>query len=127
MSCHRCHHLPDKFRRAHYEIDPYLLGLINFLYSFVAFGIGRGALAGGAVVGLGALCFYGLGMSSGTSAWNNSLVWPQYVRDRIRTTYAYFGGSIGLSALAAAAVFRTPALMNIVGRGGWIVSTYFIC
>lgn len=86
-----------------------------------AFGIGRGAVAGGAALGLGALAFYGLGMSQGTSAWNNSMMWPQYVRDRIRSTYLYFGGSIGISALAAAAVFRTPALLNIVGRGGWVV------
>lgn len=53
---------------------------------------------------------------------DNSMVWPQYVRDRIRSTYMYFGGSIGISALAAAAVFRSPALLNLVGRGGWVVS-----
>lgn len=29
-----------------------------------AFGVGRGAVAGGAVVGLGALCYYGLGLSN---------------------------------------------------------------
>lgn len=77
-------------------------------------------MAGGAALGLGALAFYGLGLSKGTSAWNNSIMWPQYVRDRIRSTYVYFGGSIGISALAAAAVFRTPALLNLMGRSGWM-------
>lgn len=75
-------------------------------------------------MGLGALCFYGLGLGKGTSAWNNSMLWPQYVRDRIHSTYVYFGGSLGISALAAAVVFRTPALMNIVARNGWVVSDY---
>lgn len=47
-------------------------------------------------------------------------MWPQYVKDRIRTTYLYFGASIGISAASAAAVFRTPALLNLVSRGGWM-------
>ena len=37
-----------------------------------------------------------------------------------RDTYAYFGASIGLTAASAVGVFRTPALMNIVSRGGFI-------
>jgi hypothetical protein len=32
----------------------------------------------------------------------------------------YFAGSIGVTAATAAAVFRTPALFNIVARSGWI-------
>ena len=37
-----------------------------------------------------------------------------------RDTYAYFGASIGLTAASAIGVFRTPALLNIVARGGFI-------
>jgi hypothetical protein len=33
---------------------------------------------------------------------------------------AYFAGSIGITAATAVAVFRTPALFNIVARSGWI-------
>lgn len=47
-------------------------------------------------------------------------VWPQYVRDRIHDTYAYFGASVGITAVSAAAVFRTPALINLFARTGWI-------
>ena len=32
----------------------------------------------------------------------------------------YFAGSIGITAATAAAVFRTPAVFNIVARSGWI-------
>lgn len=32
----------------------------------------------------------------------------------------YFGGSIAISVASAAAVFRTPALLNLVTRGGFI-------
>lgn len=38
-----------------------------------AFNIGRGAVAGGAALGIGALCFYGLGLSSGTGAVDHAV------------------------------------------------------
>lgn len=50
----------------------------------------------------------------------NYRVWPQYVRERIHDTYAYFGGSVAITAATAAAVFRSPALMNIFARTGWV-------
>lgn len=50
----------------------------------------------------------------------NCRLWPQYVKDRIRTTYGYFGGSIVISVASAAAVFRTPALLNLFARGGFM-------
>lgn len=47
-------------------------------------------------------------------------VWPQYVRERVHDTYAYFGASVGITAASAAAVFRTPALLNLFARTGWM-------
>lgn len=39
-----------------------------------AFAVGKGALMGGSALGLGALCFYGLGMNNDTSTiLNNSM------------------------------------------------------
>lgn len=35
-----------------------------FYLLFSAFSVGKGLVAGGSVLGLGALCYYGLGMSS---------------------------------------------------------------
>lgn len=32
----------------------------------------------------------------------------------------YFGASIGITAASAVAAFRTPAIMNLVSRGGWM-------
>jgi growth hormone-inducible transmembrane protein len=62
-----------------------------------------------------------MGMSKqGTSAFENSMLWPQYVKQRIQDTYAYFGGSIAISALSAAAVFRNPALLRMVSGSGWL-------
>ncbi|KAK9530261.1 hypothetical protein VZT92_011775 [Zoarces viviparus] len=83
-------------------------------------GMGRMFLAGGAAVGLGALCYYGLGMSNEIGAIEKSVIWPQYVKDRISSTYMYFAGSIGLTALSAVAVSRTPALMGLMMRGSWL-------
>lgn len=42
------------------------------------------------------------------------------MRERIHDTYAYFGTSIAITAASAAAVFRTPALMNLFARTGWV-------
>uniref|UniRef100_A0A3Q0TA23 Growth hormone inducible transmembrane protein n=1 Tax=Amphilophus citrinellus TaxID=61819 RepID=A0A3Q0TA23_AMPCI len=82
--------------------------------------MGRMILAGGAAVGLGALCYYGLGMSNDIGAIEKAMIWPQYVKDRIHSTYMYFAGSVGLTALSAVAVSRTPALMGLMMRGSWL-------
>uniref|UniRef100_A0A8C1LHD3 Growth hormone inducible transmembrane protein n=1 Tax=Cyprinus carpio TaxID=7962 RepID=A0A8C1LHD3_CYPCA len=82
--------------------------------------MGRIVLAGGAAVGLGALCYYGLGMSNEMGAIEKAVIWPQYVKDRIHSTYLYFAGSVGLTALSAVAVSRTPALMGLMMRGSWL-------
>jgi len=85
-----------------------------------AFSLGRGALAGGAALGLGALAFYGLGLSNEAGAVDKAIAWPQYVRHRIRDTYGYFAASIGVTAATAVGIFRTPALLNIVARQGLV-------
>ena len=48
-------------------------------------------------------------------------VWPEYVKDRIRTTYMYFGGSVLLTAASAMACFRSPVIMNAVMGNSWMV------
>ncbi|KAJ8406798.1 hypothetical protein AAFF_G00297140 [Aldrovandia affinis] len=82
--------------------------------------MGRMILAGGAAVGLGALGYYGLGMSNEIGAIEKAAIWPQYVKDRIHSTYMYFAGSVGFTALSAVAVSRTPALMGLMMRGSWL-------
>ncbi|MGH0119726.1 UNVERIFIED_CONTAM: hypothetical protein FKN15_058679 [Acipenser sinensis] len=82
--------------------------------------MGRVVLAGGAVVGIGALCYYGLGMSNEIGAIEKAVIWPQYVKDRIHSTYMYFAGSVGMTALSAVAVSRSPMLMNLMMRGSWL-------
>lgn len=57
-----------------------------------------------------------------------SRLWPEYVKQRIQDTYLYFGASIGISAASAMAVFRSPTMMNLVSRGGWlaIIATFAV-
>lgn len=83
-----------------------------------AFSLGKGALAGASAVGLGALCYYGTSSKPGTLA--ESHLWPQYVKDRIRSTYGYIAGSLVITAGSAVTVFRTPALLQLVSRNGWM-------
>ncbi|QQP55130.1 Growth hormone-inducible transmembrane protein [Caligus rogercresseyi] len=82
------------------------------------FAIGQGAVAGASVIGLGALAFYGLGLSNTPGTLEKSVAWPAYVQERIRSTFGYFGASVGLSGLAAYGVFRSPTLMGFVSGGG---------
>ncbi|RZC39577.1 growth hormone-inducible transmembrane protein [Asbolus verrucosus] len=84
------------------------------------FSIGQGALAGGSLLGIGALCYYGLGLSKDVGSLERSVLWPQYVKDRIKTTYLYFGSSIAVTAASAMAAFRSPAIMNLVTRNGFM-------
>lgn len=48
-------------------------------------------------------------------------IWPQYVKDRIKSTYMYFGGSLAITAASAVAAFRSPVVMNLVTRNGFMV------
>jgi len=94
--------------------------MVNAPSQGTAFNIGQGALAGASALGIGALAFYGLGLSNKEGAADKAMLWPEHVRQRIRDTYGYFGASIGITAASAAAVFRTPALLNVVASGGLI-------
>ena len=51
--------------------------------------------------GIGALCYYGLGLSNEVGAIDRAMVWPQVVRDRVRSTYTYFAGSLTVTAATA--------------------------
>lgn len=85
-----------------------------------AFSVGKGVLVGASGLGLGALCFYGLGLSSEPGAIDRSAIWPQYVRDRIHSTYMYFGGSLIVTAATAVSCFRSPAIMNVMMANSWV-------
>jgi len=79
-----------------------------------AFTIGKGVLMGASGLGIASLCYYGLGLSKEAGAIDRSMLWPEYVKDRIKSTYMYFSGSIALTAMSAVAVSRSPVLMNIM-------------
>ncbi|GBP76686.1 Growth hormone-inducible transmembrane protein [Eumeta japonica] len=83
-----------------------------------AFSMGKGALVGASAVGLGALCYYGSGVKPGTL--QEAHLWPQYVKDRIKSTYGYIAGSLILTAGSAMVIFRTPTLLNLVASNGWM-------
>ncbi|EDO32604.1 predicted protein, partial [Nematostella vectensis] len=75
---------------------------------------GRALVGGAGLVGLGALCYYGLGLSSEVGAIDRSVMWPQVVRDRIHATYAYFAGSLAVTAGAAYSISRSRAVYTMM-------------
>ncbi|CAG0885037.1 unnamed protein product [Darwinula stevensoni] len=81
-----------------------------------AFTVGRMAVAGSSALGLGMLCYYGLGLASKEGAIDRAYAWPHYVRERIKSTYLYFGGGLVFTAVAAAGVLRSPALIRMMSQ-----------
>ncbi|VDP21271.1 unnamed protein product [Soboliphyme baturini] len=79
------------------------------------FALGRLFAAGGAAVGLGALCFYGLGLSNQVGT-----LWPQYVRERIHSTYEFLGGSLVLTAASAVAIAKNKTMMAFLTRNSFL-------
>lgn len=45
--------------------------------------------------------------------------WPQYVRERIHSTFAYVGGSLTITAISAAVVFNSPGLLHLTCQNGF--------
>lgn len=45
-------------------------------------------------------------------------MWPQYIKDRVSSTYQYFGASIGITAASAWAVANSAPLMRVATSGG---------
>lgn len=85
-----------------------------------AFTMGRGLVAGSSALGLGALCYYGLGMSNELGAIDRASIWPDVVKQRVRDTYMYFGSSLVFTASSAVAISRSPRLISLVSRSSWM-------
>lgn len=66
-------------------------------------------------LGLGALCYYGGGMSNAEGALERSVLWPQYVKDRIQSTYLHLGGGFAISAASAYLTLSSPTAMRLFG------------
>jgi hypothetical protein len=49
-------------------------------------------------------------------------LWSQTVRDRVKSTYMYFGGSLMVTAASAYQIAKSPRIMKVVGGGGLMVS-----
>jgi len=74
---------------------------------------GTWALAGASVFGIGMLGYYGLRLSSESTVTDRSIMWPQYVRDRLHQTYGYLAGSLAATAGAGYYTARSPALLKL--------------
>ncbi|KHJ75578.1 hypothetical protein OESDEN_24806, partial [Oesophagostomum dentatum] len=78
---------------------------------------GTYALAGASLFGIGALMYYGL-ISKEQSILQASALWPQYVRDRLSSTYSYLAGSLAVTAMSGIAASRSAAIMRLTQAGG---------
>lgn len=84
------------------------------------FAVGQGMVGGAALVGLGALAYYGTGMANQTGALEQTLMWPQYVRDRVRDTYMFVAASLGVTAASTVAIYRSPTILRFFNAQGFL-------
>jgi FtsH-binding integral membrane protein len=77
-------------------------------------GVGRAILGGGALFGVGSLCFYGLGLSGETGAIDRAGFWPEHIRQRVNSTYTYFATGLSVTSVAAFAATRTTSVMRFM-------------
>ena len=127
---------------------------------------GRLFVGGASLIGIGSLCYYGLGLAKEEGAidrarcvcvcvcvcvcacvrvypvykyfahltpfhWHSLILqsclyipcrfWPQEVRDRVRSTYGYFAGGLGVTALAAAGASRATSLLRFMSTRPMLV------
>jgi len=89
--------------------------------TFSADNTGRAILGGACAAGVGALCFYGLGLSNEAGAIDNASIWPEEVRSRIKSTYLYFTGSLGFTAGAAYYLSRSQLVYRMMSASPLLV------
>lgn len=58
-------------------------------------------------------------------AIDRAMVWPQVVRDRVRSTYTYFAGSLAVTAVTAYTISQSRAIYTLMRASPWLVSINF--
>lgn len=76
--------------------------------------IGKAALGGASLVGIGSLCYYGLGLSNSLGAVDRAALWSETTRQRVKDTYKYFAGSLCITAASAVAASRNATIMRFM-------------
>merc|ERR1712210_295989 len=82
------------------------------------YSVGAKLAAGASACGLGGLVFYGLNLSNENRAVDRATCWPQYIKDRISSTYNYLFQSLFITGAAAYGALRSPMIMGLASRGG---------
>jgi len=83
-----------------------------------AIGVGQAAVAGASVLALGGLCYYGMGLAPEAGAVDRAAFWPAYVKERVKDTYMYFGGSLIATAGTAYGISQNATLMRLASSNG---------
>ena len=65
-----------------------------------------------------------MGVLQHNPSLNICRLWPDIVKNRIRDTYLYFGGSLAFTAGTAVAVLRSPRMMNLMMKNSIVVSLF---
>ncbi|GAB6023959.1 hypothetical protein CHUAL_008689 [Chamberlinius hualienensis] len=87
--------------------------------------IGNATVAGGSIVGLSALCYYGLGLTNKVSMIDKAGLWPEYVTKRLTSTFLYLGGSVAVTAITAFIFCKSNILMKVV-MNPWVFLGSFV-
>lgn len=82
------------------------------------YSLGAKLTGGCAALGLGALVWNGFNVSNNIRSVDRASFWPDYVKNRIATSYSYLFNGLLVTGCATYGVLRSPRLMSLASRGG---------
>ncbi|XP_047145303.1 growth hormone-inducible transmembrane protein isoform X1 [Hydra vulgaris] len=114
-------HIPKRNLQTHTQTGWRSWDAVKKPTGITAENAGRAVLGGASAAAIAGLCFYGLGLSNEVGAIDVARFWPEEMRARVKSTYLYFTGSLGLTAVSAFYMSRTQAIYRMMGASPWLV------
>lgn len=76
--------------------------------------------AGASACALGALIYNGLNPNGNIRSVDKAAMWPAFVKERIASSYTYVFNGLLVSGVSAFGVLRSPRMMAMASRGGFM-------
>eukprot|EP00501_MAST-03F_sp_TOSAG23-6_P002205 GSMAST32.ASY1.ANO1.2305.1 assembled CDS len=83
--------------------------------------VGESLVGGSAILGVGALCYYGAGLGSQAGAIDTAQFWPAFARERVSSTFTAFGAGIAMTAAQAYAIYQSGFAARMMRMSPWVV------
>ena len=82
------------------------------------YSLGAKLTGGCAGLALGAMVYNGFNLGQNVRSVDKAAFWPDYVKERIASSYTYLFNGLLVTGCATYGVLRSPRLMSLASRGG---------